>query len=112
MGLYTYKNNIDAVSDLNVISSDGEIVLFWKSEPWTRKKLNIRVTDSKGDEVENKCVDCKNNIYKFTNGKHGLRYDFEIEILNDGKVQFHEERTSMFLKYAQLPNIPVIVINT
>lgn len=92
---------------------DNKIKLSWESPfPGSIDYLELSIADGKGYS-ETIYLPSASQEYLFQNGKHGEMYTFSLKTrFKDGTdgEEFIEE--SLFLDFSQLPDLPLITINT
>jgi len=99
---------VTQITDLSARSEDGAIVLRWAPLTDCRNKyIEIRISK----DGESHCIEipASNYSYTYMNGEHGKLYEFSVDVKGE---QLPQTQTAMFLNYAQLPELPMITIET
>ena len=99
---------VTQITDLSARSEDGAIVLNWT--PLTNHQENeIEITIQNDEDTQLVKVSASDDSYTYTEGEHGVLYGFSVKVSGSQESQ---TARAMFLDYQQLPNLPMVTIET
>jgi len=117
LGMLTFDAAGNMPTDLPPISctartEDRVVELSWDYGNWKNLSYTkLTIADGRQEKILE--INKWKTLYQFSDGEHGKMYTFTIEpVYRDGTMVEPFTVSRMFLDYAQLPNLPLIEINT
>lgn len=102
------------ISNITVRSEDGAIDIKWNStNPAIYDKMRVVISDGENIVYEKEVLPISQHL-SYEDGEHGKLYTVSVTPPQnkDGTWGETYEKQALFLNYGELPNLPIIVINT
>jgi hypothetical protein len=101
------------ITDVTVSSDDSDIYIKWNQSKLSPGDKAVITIYNAGNIVEEKEVNAFWKGYHFETGEHGTLYTINVAYENRlGEMDNIYETDALFLDYAELPDLPIIEINT
>lgn len=99
---------ITQIADLSAQSKDGAIVLQWTPLADCADR-QVEITIAKDGQSQSVIIPASYHSYTYTEGEHGRLYEFSVNVKGEQATQ---TQSAMFLNYTQLPDLPLVSIET